>query len=40
MSKRRYTRIKEYESVNVAMREAGKTSFCGIFCNSQKGCEA
>ena len=26
MSKRRYTRIKEYESVIVAMREAGKTN--------------
>ena len=26
MSKRRYTQIKEYESVIVAMREAGKTN--------------
>ena len=26
MSKRRYTRIKEYESIIVAMREAGRTN--------------
>ena len=26
MSKRRYTRIKEYESIIIAMREAGRTT--------------